>query len=217
MRTTILLSALMMLAACGDDATGTPDAGPGGSDAGGMADSGPGTDAGGGGLSCADRVPERPFGTAAGYRMEPFMLQDCNGDEYEFYNEDYCESSITVVSIAAGWCMPCIMESMQLEAEINDRYAAQNVRVVQIIVQKEDGSQPDLAYCTNWVNRFGLSNVELIDPLQVTNIYFPDGVLPSTIIVDDTGTIRFRENGATDGLTSLRARIEEVLMQMGRL
>lgn len=216
MRTTIFVSALMMLAACGDDATGVDAGDPMRVDSGGGTDSGPAPDTAGG-LSCAERVPGMPFGTALGRSLEPFMLEACDGSMYEFYNEDYCQSSLTVISIAAGWCMPCIMESMQLEEQINDRYAAQNVRVVQIIVQKEDGSQPDLAYCTNWVNRFGLSNVELIDPLQLTNIYFPDGVLPSTIIVDDQGTIRFRENGATDGLTSLRARIDEVLRDMGRI
>jgi hypothetical protein len=216
MRTTVILSALIILAGCGDD-----DGPMTGSDAGppGEVDSGPGSpDAGGGGgISCADRVPARPYGTSAGYKMEPFTLEQCDGTDYEFYNEDYCAASLTVVSIAAGWCVPCIMESTQLEAEITDRYAPQDVRVVQIIVQEEDNSAPDGAYCDAWVARFGLSNVELIDPLQETNIYFPDGVLPSTIIVDNNGIIKFRENGASDGLTSLRARIEQVLEEQGRL
>ena len=162
-------------------------------------------------LSCQDRVPTMGFGATPGRNLSDFTLQDCSGTDYTFYNEDFCEAELTVISIAAGWCPPCIAESEQLEAEINDFYAGQGVRVIQILTQTADYSAPDLAYCQGWVDRFGLSNIELIDPAQLTGIYFPSNSLPSTIIVDSQGVIRFRENGATDGLTSLKAAINSVL------
>jgi len=162
-------------------------------------------------LSCQDRVPTSGYGAIPGRNLSGFTLQDCSGADYTFYNEDFCEAEVTVISIGAGWCRPCIIESMQLEEEINDFYAGQGVRVIQILTQTEDYSAPDLAYCENWVTRFGLSNVVLIDPATLTDIFFPDGVLPSTVIVDRDGVIRFRENGASDGLLSLKSAIDSVL------
>jgi len=195
---------------CDDDGTPPPesDAGMvgGGMDAGTTpeVDAGPVTD-----FPCD--YPSAPYGTAEGRKLEPFSLQQCDGTNYDFVNEEFCESSLTVISIAAGWCAPCIQESMQLTEQITERYREDGVRVIQILVQREDFSEPTLSFCNQWVTRFGLTNVELIDPTQITNIYFPDNALPSTIIVDSEGTIRFRENGASDGLITLRARIEQLL------
>jgi cytochrome c biogenesis protein CcmG, thiol:disulfide interchange protein DsbE len=202
----LMVGALVALGGCGDDGVddatdltgedmGTP-----------IEDLGP-VDA----LSCQAQVPTDGFGAIAGRNLRGFTLQDCSGTDYSFYNEEFCEAELTVISIAAGWCPPCITESEELEAEINEVYAGQGVRVIQILTQTADYSAPDLAYCQGWVDRFGLSNVELIDPAQLTGIYFPDNALPSTIIVDREGVIRFRENGATDGLTSLKSGINAVL------
>ena len=161
--------------------------------------------------SCLDEPPGRG-GTIPGSEMADFTLQACDGSEYSFYNEEFCESELTVISIAAGWCPPCITESEQLEEAITSVYGPMGVRVIQILIQTADYSAPDLAYCTEWVNRFGLeSNIELIDPDGATSRYFPDGSLPSTILVDSEGIIRFRENGASDGLTSLKSAIDAVL------
>ncbi len=206
----LIVGALVALAGCGDDdaTDGTDVSDVPGMDMGTPMDEDLGTpDA----LSCQDRVPTSGFGAIPGRNLSGFTLQDCSGADYSFYNESFCENQLTVISIAAGWCPPCIAESMQLEAEINDFYAGQGVRVIQILTQTADYSAPDLAYCQGWVDRFGLSNVELIDPAQLTGIFFPDNALPSTIIVDSQGVIRFRENGASDGLTSLKSAIDEVL------
>lgn len=215
----ILLAGLLMgatyVTGCGDDdgdtdAGGTPDAG-GEVDTGPAVDTGPTEDAGDGVYPCA--YPDAPYGTRAGRMFEPFTLNTCDGTPYEFVNDDFCDPghTMTVVSIAAGWCPPCIAESEQLTEEITERYRAQGVRVIQILTQTEDFNAPDGAWCQAWVDRFELTNVQVIDPDQITGIYFPDGVLPSTIIVDNNGMIRFRENGATEGLISLRAAIEDVL------
>tara|TARA_B100001750_G_scaffold237761_1_gene243363 strand:+ start:438 stop:1094 length:657 start_codon:yes stop_codon:yes gene_type:complete len=205
----VFIGALLALG-CGDDDAGTDDT----TDTTVMDDAGVETDQGMVATnlpSCLDEAPGRG-GTIPGSEMGDFTLQTCDGEEYSFYNEAFCESQATVISIAAGWCPPCIAESMQLEEEITSVYGPQGVRVIQILIQTDDYSAPDLAYCQGWVDRFGLdSNVELIDPAQVTNRFFPDGALPSTIVVDSEGIIRFRENGASDGLTTLKAAIDQVL------
>ena len=205
----LLFGAIAM--GCDDDDTDADAGADAGTDTGVMVDTGPGTDTGEAMYPCA--YPDAPYGTRAGRMFEPFTLNACDGTPYDFVNEDFCDPShtMTVISIAAGWCPPCIVESEQLTEEITERYRAQGVRVIQVLTQTEDYNAPDGAWCDAWVERFNLTNVELIDPDQITGIYFPDGVLPSTIIVDANGMIRFRENGATEGLITLRAAIEDVL------
>jgi len=200
----------LALVACGDDDTTPPmvDAGII------MVDSGPMPMEDAGPIDMCE-APPPPYGTAVGRTLAPFTLQQCDGTDYSFYNEEWCDPAtrFTVISIAAGWCGPCILESRQLTAEISIPYAPRGVRLIQIITQTEDYSAPDLAYCDGWVETFGLINIELIDPAQVTGIYFPDNALPSTIIVDEMGTIRFRENGVSEGLISLKAKLDELLAE----
>ncbi len=219
----LFLSCLTALLAigCGDDDTGAEDTNVAGDtnvaedtnttgDTGGIDTSTATT------VSCAGEYPTDGFGTQTGRNFESFALNQCDGTPYEFLNEEFCDSSLTIVSIAAGWCAPCIAESRQLKAEITDRYEGRGVRLIQILTQTEDFSAPDEAYCAGWVERFGLENIELIDPAQTTNRYFPDGALPSTLIVGRDGVIKFRENGASDGLTTLRAAVEAELAAVGR-
>ena len=207
--------ALLGLAACGGDDDGggggpgpTPDAGP-------MVtpDTGPGME-----FSCA--YPPAPYGASTGRTFESFTLTNCaDGTPFSFYNEDYCSGSVlTVVSIAAGWCGPCRLESAMLEEHINQVYGPMGVRVIQIVVQTDDYSAASIEYCQDWVDTYGLSNIELTDPFGMTQRYFPDNSLPSTLIIDHRpgheAEIRFRENGVSDGLISLRAKLDELLAEM---
>jgi hypothetical protein len=157
------------------------------------------------------------FGSSVGTYFENWTLQECDGTPYTFYNEEYCapEHTLTVVSIAGIWCVPCQNESAQLTDVITEPYRDRGVRVLQIIV---DGQTPGTSFtpaeCQQWVDTYGLVNTELMDPGgDVTNRYFPDGALPSTLIIDETGQIRFRENGATMGLVSLTSALDSLLAE----
>ena len=195
---------LSLVAACGasDPATGMTDAG------GIVVDAGPA-------MMCNATIPASPYGIEVGRKFEPLTLPDCSGNNYDFYNQDYCDASLTVVSIAAGWCNPCIIESSMLTSVITEPYAPRGVRVIQIVYQTDTYDAPDAAYCQGWVDRFGLTNVELYDPTQLASIYFPAGSLPATLIVDNQGVIRFREYGVSDGLMTLRAKLDQLLAEQG--
>ncbi len=217
-----LLGALAFSTACGDDDTPVEDAGTDtapevdadteDSDVGEDADT-PDTDPVPDGAMFACDYPAGPYGTSVSHPFEPFTLTQCDGSDYDFVNEEFCSSDhkLTLISIAAGWCGPCIEESRVLESNITQRFADDGVRVIQVIIQDQNFAAPTTDYCQTWVDRFGLTNVELIDPAQITNVFFPDGSLPSSIIVDRNGIIRYRENGATDQLVSLVTKIEELL------
>lgn len=214
MNKTLLASTILATALAGSACTDAEtisrgngsDAGSVDTDAGtGGADTGPG----GTGLSCD--YPTTGYGSGYGAKLEPFTLPQCDGTPYSFLNEDYCESTLTVISIAAGWCMPCMRESEQLTANVVRPYADRGVRVLQVLVQDPDYNAPDEDFCNEWVDRYNLENIELRDAANVVGIYFPGGSLPSTLIVDNEGTIRFYEQGASDGLVTLTRRIDQLL------
>lgn len=204
------LAAPISLAAmgCGGGTPAGDDAAVVDNDAGG----GGGNDAGSAAL-CAN-VPTSGFGASEGRKLENFTLPQCNNEDYSLYGEDFCDPShtLTVISIAAEWCGPCQLESSMITEYISRPYASRGVRVMQIIIQDADYGPPDLNLCNRWVSRFNLTdNIEMIDPNGMTSGAFPSGSLPSTLIIDETGTIIYREDGASDGLVTLRAELDRAL------
>lgn len=162
---------------------------------------------------CAN-VPTSNFGSSRGRKLEDFTLPRCDGTPYQFYGEEFCAPThrLTVVSIAAEWCAPCQVESAMLTDLIVRPYAPRGVRVIQILIQNASYGPPDAALCERWVRRYNLTeNIELMDPTGITSGAFPSGSLPSTLIVDETGTIIYREDGASDMLVTLRAELERAL------
>jgi hypothetical protein len=179
--------------------------------------------------TCGNHIPnpsagDPDYGTLVGRSFREFSsaLSDCNGGSHTFYDSDFCDSTTTytVVSIAAGWCHPCQMESAILTDNVVSVYGPHGVRVIQLLVQDPNYQQPNAAFCNQWVSTYGLSvvpdgagfgNYELLDPAQVSNVYFPDGALPSTLIIDNHGVIRFHENGASESLASLTSELDRLL------
>ena len=201
----LALAGLAGLPGCKEEDPATPAA-----DAGIAVDLGASDGGGAIALSCQSRVPADGFATRVGSKFRPLTLDQCDGSPYAIYNEDFCSARFTVLGIAAGWCNPCIYETGMLPA-LQAEYEPQGVRIIQVMYQDEDYRAASNAYCQAWVDRFGLTNVELNDPSQKTQIYFPDGALPSTVIIDSTGTIVYRENAASSNLSSLRTKLDELL------
>lgn len=156
-----------------------------------------------------------PFATAVGQRFRPFALTACNrtGDEaaWRFDGPDFYTSQLTVISIAAGWCVPCQNESGQIQQEIIDHYAGQGVRFVQILVQNPDRTAISSSFCNTWATRYHLPTPELMDPTFVTQPYVPMTAFPGNVIVDRCGQIRWREYGTETGLTSIKRAIDDIL------
>lgn len=200
-RTASLLIVVLSLAACGS----TPPAS--------------GTDSGtivlpdSGAPACSP--PLEPYGTSEGRNLRPFTLNRCDGTPYEFYGEaeGFCDATFTVLTMAAEWCVPCQNEAAQLQTTVADAYADRGVRVVQVMIQDASGAAPSPAVCQNWVDTYGLEFPELLDPAQITQVYFPAGSLPATLIVDSHGVIRHREYGVSANLETMTAALDRLLAE----
>jgi hypothetical protein len=211
MRTTLVTAGLLALAGCSN----APPAMMIGTDAGPLPMVDAPVD------PCAAPIPPAtaPYGTSAGRSFRPFTLENCDGSgPYSFYGDNqWCEPThrLTLISIAAVWCVPCQMESALLTDAITEPYRDRGVRVIQILVDgRTRGGGAVMADCTGWVSTYGLTNVELLDSGGAeTGRYFPSGSLPSTIIVDDEGIIRFYEDGVRVGLTTLTATLDALLAE----
>ncbi len=202
------------LAGCSDGTTGS--GGTAAADSGtAVADSGtaPAVDSGNGGGG--NVYPPGPYGTRVDAIFRPFALTACNreGDDasWRFDQSDFFNNRLTVISIAAGWCVPCQRESAAIQAQIIDRYAGMGIRFVQILVQNADRSAITPSFCQNWARTYRLSFPVLMDPNFVTQPFVPNTAFPGNVIIDRQGRIRWREYGADMSLSSIRRAIDDVL------
>jgi thiol-disulfide isomerase/thioredoxin len=144
----------------------------------------------------------------------PFTLPSCaaEGGNVQFYDQSFCEAEATLLVIAAGWCVPCQMEAPMIEQLITQAEEYQGkVRVISVIGQNPDYSEPTPAFCRTWQNRYHLTSHMAIDPTGLTQRYFPDMAFPANLIIDRHGRIRYRTYGTSRGLTELRAALDDVL------
>lgn len=157
--------------------------------------------------------PAEPYGTSMGRNFRPFTLNRCDGTPYQFYGEaeGYCDARFSVLLMSAGWCAPCVREAEVLEEQLVQAYAGDGVRVIQVLIQDENYEAPSNEFCQAWVDRNGLTNPVLNDPTQITQVYFPAGSLPATLVVDSNGVIVHREYGASTGLSTIRAALDSLI------
>lgn len=203
MRTTILITIAALTCAAGcKPSPSDPDSGITLPDASQQDDAGP---------TCGD--PGTGYGTSIGTNFVPFTLDSCDGTPFEFYGEEegFCDARFTLVTAAAGWCVPCQMEAALTEELINEAYGPLGVRVVVVYIQDASYDTPDQADCQGWKDTYGLSNAVVYDPAQETNLYFPSGSIPANLIVDSRGVIVHREYGVSPQLQTIRAKLDQLL------
>ena len=167
------------------------------------------------GISCAT-TPTANFCSAENCNFRDVALPSCDegGGSYRFYNEDFCSNQVTLLVIAAGWCVPCQMEAPMIEQLIttNPEYAGR-VRVINVYGQNPDYSAPTARLCNQWRTRYGITGHMVTDPMGISQIYFPNQAYPSNMLIDRHGVIRYRAYGTSTGLNALRAQIDSILAE----
>ena len=160
----------------------------------------------------ASMYPAGPYGSRVCARFEPFTLNRCNGEAWNFAENNWSEATATVIILSAVWCVPCQNEARVLEAQLVQPYADHGVRVVTVLVQNSDRTAITANQCTNnWETRFRLTHPVLMDPQQSLAPFYPGLAFPGNLIVDRQGRIRYRAFGSEMQLTSIRAAVDEVL------
>ncbi len=206
-----LAIAAFALGACSTPAPGV-DAG---TDVATVQDTPPATDA----PVCVSTVPpaNSPWCAMNGCPFRPLTLPTCDGQgDYVFYETDYCQTTVTVMVIAAGWCQPCMVEAPMIERLVTQAYADRGVRVITVYAQNPDGSAPaNDTFCLRWRDQFHLTSHMTRDPTGLTNVYTPGNAFPSNVIIDQNGNIYDVMYGTERGLTTLVADVDAVLAAQG--
>ncbi len=123
-------------------------------------------------------------GAAVGNVMPQFTLNALNGQGITVAPSD----KITILNFWATWCPPCRGEM----PELNDFFGEYGDKVVfyAINLREEAGFVNDFMY------KNGYSIPTLLDSNGETGNLFQIKFVPTTIVVDRSGIIRFRKSGA---------------------
>lgn len=142
--------------------------------------------------------PQDQLGGEVGDFITDFhsSIETCDGTPLSLYDM-ISQSELTLVSIGAGWCEPCITESQTLDADVFRAFCPRGLRVVQVLFEDEEARAATKLFCNEWKQRFALSFPVAVDPLFKTMIYFDSiqAQTPMNFLVDGDGKIVFKETG----------------------
>lgn len=196
---------------------------------GGGGGSGTTPDAGGGPAPACEEAPQvcdyatDGYGTSVGETIQPFNLPQCDATCDAYPHTGLCESTdavgtdtvqLTVLTIAAGWCVPCRNESAILSERLTDAFRGQGVEVIQVLTQKDDYNPVDATFCQGWEDTYSVVRPNgrlLMDPNGEVRRLWASGTLPVTYIVSNTGEILYKAVGANDELAEIVTQVETAL------
>ena len=152
--------------------------------------------------------PEGPYGGGVGEVFADFALQDCDGNPVSF-GELLGGAELVLFNVGAGWCQPCIDETEELEAKVNQRFCGRGLRTIQVLFEDDQSRPATKLFCRQWRESFGLTFPVVVDPLFTTERYFEAAQTPLNLLVDKAGVIRFRATGKPP--SDFEDRIDQLL------
>ncbi|MBZ0273494.1 redoxin family protein [bacterium] len=69
---------------------------------------------------------------------------------------DFCGRAV-MVSVGAGWCVPCREEAPLYERDLWDVYKDEGFMLIEVIVENNEGGAPDTKFLADWRNEYGLT------------------------------------------------------------
>lgn len=147
-----------------------------------------------GAVASCPAAPE-PLGAdpALGHAFPDVPLTDCQGNRGTL-REARCQHDLTIVSIGAGWCAPCLDETPDLQAA-HDALRDEGIGVVQILFQDGKAAPATTAYCQKWVETFALTFPVFVDPPGTTLAHFDSAATPLNLMLDRRGRVLWSELG----------------------
>jgi peroxiredoxin len=119
-----------------------------------------------------------------------FTLKSVDGDNLrlsEFRGE------VVLINFWASWCGPCRQE-MPVLSELHDKYKALGFTVLGVNVEEESGKARKL------LQEMPVSFPVLLDNDSVVSKLYDVVAMPSTVLVDRDGNMRYQHKGYKPGL-----------------
>lgn len=152
------------------------------------------------GCSAGSGPPAAVVGAAA----PPFAALDLDGKAVTLAQ---LRGTVVVLNEWATWCEPCRAEIPQLEA-LHRRFAGQGVAMIGVSVDAF-GTGSDVR---DFTHEHAMSYGIWLDPDKQFAVKFLTIGVPSTVVIDRAGVIRFKLIGALrEGDTTLAAAISRAL------
>jgi len=114
---------------------------------------------------------------------------------------------VVLVNFWATWCGPCREEMPQL-GKLYDKYRASGFTLLGVNIDEDSRSAQDLAH------KLGVKFPVLFDADKAISHLYELGTMPSTVLIDKDGRIRFVHHGYRDGFaqtydTQIRGLLKE--------
>ncbi len=145
------------------------------------------------GEACEPAAAPLGADAAQGHSFPDVDLSDCDGVRGTLAAVR-CRNALTIVSIGAGWCAPCVQETPELQAA-HQELAGEGIGVAQIVFQDAQAAPATTAYCKKWVDTFDLTFPVFVDPPGNTLEYFDSAVTPLNLMLDARGRVLWSEVG----------------------
>lgn len=133
-----------------------------------------------------------------------FVLQSRDGETVSLAG---LRGQVVMINFWATWCGPCREEMPHLEA-LHQRYSALGFTLLGVNVE-EDSENAEA-----WLEEMPVSFPILFDPENRVSVLYNVLAMPSTVLVDRQGNLRFLHHGYQPGYeneyqTQIRALIRE--------
>ncbi|MGE0129010.1 MAG: TlpA family protein disulfide reductase [Blastocatellales bacterium] len=118
-----------------------------------------------------------------------FALKDIAGNEVKL--ADY-KGKVVVINFWATWCGPCRLETPWL-VELREQYKKQGFEIIGVSVDSLDEYDP--ADVSAFIKEHKVSYPIVMASKQVVSDFGPVTGLPTTLVIDRQGKIRYRHRG----------------------
>ena len=119
-----------------------------------------------------------------------FTLKSAEGRNLRLQEQ---RGQVVLVNFWASWCGPCKQEMPHLN-RLYDKYRASGFTLLAVNI--DDDARHGAATATKW----GLKFPVLLDPDKTVTKLYDMGAMPSTVLIDRDGRVRYLHRGYREGV-----------------
>jgi peroxiredoxin len=132
-----------------------------------------------------------------------FTLKSLSGENLNLTEQ---RGNITVINFWASWCGPCRKE-MPILQKLHDKYTDLGVQVWGINVEQENQAGRD------FIKKISVNFPILFDEKNTLSALYQVDAMPTTVVVDRSGQVRYVFRGYKDGYEKKYAKVIKKLIR----